>query len=46
MNREEKIAYIRYLLSFDRKGRLGENSDRIIVGEKSVEPRLSHFIRN
>ena len=40
MNRKKKIAYIRYLVSFDRNERLGGNSDRTVVGDKSVEPRL------
>ena len=40
INRKEKIAYIRYVLAFDRRERLGETSDRIVGGEKSFEPRF------
>ena len=40
MNRREKLAYLRYVISYDRYLRLGDNTTRIKAGDKTWEPRL------
>ena len=39
MNRREKIAYLRYLISYDRYLRLGDDLAKIKAGDKTWEPR-------
>ena len=40
MNRKENLVYCRYLIQYDRTERLGNNSDRIVAGDESWEPRF------
>ena len=40
MNRREKIAYLRYLISYARYLRLGDDSAKIKAGDETWEPRF------
>ena len=40
MNRKEKVSYLRYLISYDRKERLGLDSTRIVAGDVTWEARF------
>ena len=40
MNRKEKLAYLRYLISYDRRERLGLDSTRIVAADETWKARF------